>query len=141
MDTELLPLVSEQALDSLTLQQATVPDHRRRWVLDDHYPVLVPAHGETTRGLVIRGLTEEALNRIIFFEGEEFSLSPIDVQLDNGSWEAVSYFADNHRKEISDSDWSLEEWQRTTKADTMPRVARYMKCYGKMSRAEADAYW
>jgi len=141
MDAELLTLVSEQALDTLTLESSIVANHRRRWVLDDHYPVLVPAEGEFTQGLIIRGLNTRALDRIIFFEGEEFFLTPIEVQLENGQWEKVQYFADNHRKEISDTDWSLEEWQRTTKADTLPRVIRYMQCFGKMSRAEADAYW
>lgn len=141
MDTDLLSLVCEQAVDNLVLDAAVVPDHARRWVLDDAYPVLVPETGRVTEGLIIRGLSEYALERIIFFEGEEFELKPIDVQRPQGDWERVQYFADTHRKEISDTEWSLEGWRHSTKADTMPRVTRYMQCFGKMSRAEADAYW
>ncbi len=141
MDTDLLPLVCEQAVDTLILEPAFVSDHSRRWVIDDHYPVLVPEAGRDTHGLIIRGLSAVALERIIFFEGEEFELQPLDVQLSDGRTEHVQFFSDTHRKEISDSEWSLEDWQQSTKADTLERVARYMQCFGKMTRAEADAYW
>lgn len=141
MDTDLLPLVCEQAMDTLALETAVVPERSRRWVLDDHYPVLVAEEGRTTEGLIIRGLEPEALNRIVFFEGEEFNLEPLSVQKANGDWEQVQYFADTNLKEISTWEWTLTEWQRTTKADTLNRVVRYMQCYGKMSIAEADAYW
>jgi hypothetical protein len=141
MDTDLLPLVCEQAMDTLVLEPAVVPGRSRRWVLDDHYPVLVAEDGRTTEGLIIRGLGEEALNRIVFFEGEEFNLEPLLVQKANGEWERVQYFADTNLKEISASEWTLSEWQRTTKADTLHRIVGYMQCYGNMSIAEADAYW
>lgn len=141
MDADLLPLVCEQAMDTLALETAVVPERSRRWVLDDHYPVLVAEEGRTTEGLIIRGLETEALNRIVFFEGEEFNLEPLSVQKPNGDWEQVQYFADTNLKEISTWEWTLTEWQRTTKADTLNRIVRYMQCYGKMSIAEADAYW
>ena len=128
MDAELLELVCQHSIDSLVLEPARVVDHARRWVIDDHYPVLVPEKGCDTQGLIIRGLSEEALDRIVFFEGEEFVLQSIQVLRENDQTEAVNYFADNNRKEISDTDWSMGEWQRTTKSDTMPRVKRYMQC-------------
>ncbi|MFT4728285.1 MAG: hypothetical protein ACI9UN_002792 [Granulosicoccus sp.] len=141
MDTDLLPLVCEQAMDTLVLESAVVPERSRRWVLDDHYPVLVVEEGRTTQGLIIRGLEEEAFSRIVFFEGEEFNLEPLSVQKANGEWERVQYFADTNRKQISASEWTLSEWQRTTKADTLSRIVGYMQCYGKMTLAEADAFW
>lgn len=141
MDADLLPLVCGQALDTLSLESAIVPGRSRRWVLDDHYPVLVEQKNCTTQGLIIRGLEQEAFNRIVFFEGDEFNLEPLSVQKKGGDWEWVQYFADTNLKKISTSEWTLSEWQRTTKVDTLERVVRYMQCYGKMSIAEADAYW
>lgn len=141
MDAELLELVCQQSMETLVLEPAKVIDHARRWVIDDHYPVLLPEKGRDTQGLIIRGLNDESLERIVFFEGEEFTVQLIDVLRENDQSETVKHFADNHRKVISDSDWSMEQWQRTTKPDTMPRVHRYMQCYGRMSAAEADAYW
>ena len=141
MDSELLQLVSRQSLDSMLREPADVVGHARHWVLDDHYPVLVESPDCRTAGLIIRGLETEAMRRIEFFEGEEFSLEIMQVERLGGHLEQVSYFASNHRKPISDRQWLLEDWQRTTKQYTMPRVERYMQCYGLMSIAEADAYW
>ena len=141
MDAELLELVCQQSIGSLVLEPAKVNDYARRWVIDDHYPVLVPEKGRETKGLIIRGLSSESLDRIVFFEGEEFTVQHIEVSRENDLTETVKYFADTHRKVISDTDWSMDEWQRTTKPDTLPRVRRYMQCYGRMSAAEADAYW
>ena len=141
MDTELLQLVCEQSIDTLTLTPAWVQDHARRWVLDDHYPVLVPTPGQRTEGLILQGLDACAMERIVFFEGEEFSLKTLVVTQADGSSQTVQFFADNQRKPVSEMEWQLDDWQRSTKQDTLPRVERYMRCFGKMSIAEADAYW
>lgn len=141
MDAELLELVSGQSISSLVREPVVVHDHVPLWVKDDHYPVLVSRDRANTEGLIIRGLEQEALDRIIFFEGGEFSVQSIEVTNACGITESVQYFADNDHKEISDFIWRLELWQQTTKPDTMPRVERYMQCYGKMSVLEADAFW
>lgn len=141
MDAELLALVCGQDMDTIVREPAVVKDHVPLWVVDDHYPVLVPRAGSHTDGMIIRGLLGESLDRIIFFEGGEFSVQTIDVVTTNGITESVQFFADTDKKQVSDFIWYLDEWQRTTKPDTMPRVVRYMQCYGKMSVDEADAYW
>lgn len=141
MDSDVLQLVSGQSLDTMLREPAEVAGHARRWVLDDHYPVLVADAACRTSGLIIRGLELEAMQRIEFFEGEEFSLEMMQVERPGGQTEQVSYFSSTLRQPISDQEWLLEQWQRTTKQHTMPRVERYMQCYGRMSIAEADAYW
>jgi len=141
MDPDVLGIVALQDLTTLVREAASVSDHARRWVLDDHYPVLVPSPGQHAGGLIIRGLQEEAMRRIEFFEGDEFSLRTLFVENAAGEQEEVCYFADNQRHSISSEEWLLAHWQDTTKAQTLPRVERYMRCYGKMTTTEADAYW
>ncbi len=141
MDPDVLGIVSQQDLTTLVRETARVDNHVRRWVLDDHYPVLVASPGNHTRGLIIRGLQDEAMSRIEFFEGDEFTLRTLSVENARGQLEEVCYFADNERHSISDEEWLLEQWQASTKPATLPRVERYMSCYGKMTTTEADAYW
>lgn len=141
MDAELLSLVCGQHADSFVREPAMVHDHQAFWVSDDHYPVLVPLQGVTTQGIILRDLPSEAIERIVFFEGGEFSIQSIEVVCENGISETVNFFADNHLKSISDTVWHLEDWQRAIKSDTLPRVVRYMECFGKMDVHEADAYW
>jgi len=141
MDPDVLGIVARQDPATLVREAASVADHARRWVLDDHYPVLVPSPGQHTVGLIIRGLQEQAMSRIEFFEGDEFTLRTLFVENAAGDREEVCYFADNQRQPISTEEWLLEQWQAATKAQTLPRVERYMRCYGKMTTTEADAYW
>lgn len=141
MDAELLSLVCGEHADSFVREPAVVHNHQPFWVLDDHYPVLVPLQGATTQGIILRDLPDEAIARIVFFEGGEFSVQSIEVVCENGASEEVSFFADNHLKPVSDTAWRLEDWQRDIKTDTLPRVVRYMECFGKMDVDEADAYW
>lgn len=141
MDAELLSAVCGQDMAEIVREPATVDDHIALWVVNDHYPVLVPRPGARTEGLILRGLNSESLERIIFFEGGEFSVQTIDVRNAAGVFESVQYFEDTELKSISEQVWKLEDWQRDTKPDTMPRVHRYMQCYGKMGVDEADAFW
>ena len=141
MDAELLQLVCGHDTSSIVREPAIVRDHVSLWVQDDHYPVLVPRIGVNTQGLILRNLQPDALDRIVFFEGGEFTVQHIDVTNASGELERVPFFADNNHKDISDVVWRLEHWQETIKVQTLPRVERYMKCYGKMSVDAADAYW
>ena len=141
MDAELLALVCGHSLDTLIREPAVVEDHVPLWVMGDDYPVLVARENSQTQGIIIRGLSAGDLDRIIFFEGGEFSVQHIDVVNTYNAIERVPYFASTDTLGVSENVWQLDQWQRTTKADTMPRVVRYMQCYGKLSIDEADAYW
>ena len=141
MDPDVLALVRGVPLDDLRTEAARVDDRARRRVVDDHYPVLVEMPGERVEGLLIHGLDDHAIERIRFFEGEEFALAPILVRDARGAEVDAVHFADTGRKAVADVPWSLEGWQADTKPDTLPRVRRYMACFGTMSVAEADAHW
>jgi len=141
MDPDVLGIVLGAGAAAWRTMPARVHDRARRWVVDDHYPVLVESPGVHVDGLLIHGLAETALDRIRFFEGEEFALAPIVVRDTDDDEIDARYFADTGRKDIADIAWSLADWQTSTKSDTLPRVHRYMACYGTMSIAEADAFW
>ena len=141
MDADLLAAVTGDDNNALQREAAVVKDHVALWVIDDHYPVLVPRPGTSTAGFIIRGLTANAFERIVFFEGGEFSVQQLQVINSKGMPETVAFFADADVKPVSEHIWTLEQWQHATKADTMVRVKRYMQCFGKMSIDEADAYW
>jgi len=142
MDPDVLALVCDVAPGSFPTESARAVDSTRRWVVDDHYPVLVAAPGEALDGVLVHDLDESALARIRFFEGEEFELAPITVRRDaDGESVRAWHFAHAARKAVADMAWELADWQSSTKADMLPRVRRYMACFGRMSVAEADAYW
>ena len=142
MDPDVLALVCDVPVGRFQTEPARAENSARRWVVDDHFPVLVAAAGESLDGLLVHGLGETALARIGFFEGEEFVLEPIRVRR-RANDEPVDawHFAHTGVLDVADTAWDLADWQSSTKPDALPRMRRYMACFGRMSVAEADAYW
>jgi len=144
MDPEVLGIVCEAATGRAVTEPAVVENRARRWVVDDHYPVLVAAPGESVAGLLVHGLDERAHERVVFFEGEEFVLEPIVVRGGadgRGRLIEACFFAHTGCEAVSDMRWELADWQANVKSDTLLRIRRYMDCFGVMGVAEADAYW
>ena len=153
MDEEVLAIVCDRPIATFATEPARVSGRARRAVTDDHYPVLVEAPGASVEGLLIHGLDAAALERIAFFEGEEFTLEPIRVtRAAEGATRSSGrasgpleldavHFAHTDRKPVGESGWELADWQANTKPDTLPRVRRYMAHFGVLSVAEADAHW
>ena len=142
MDPDVLALVCDVEPGRFRTEPARAEDSARRWVVDDHYPVRVAAAGESLPGLLVHGLDDESLARIEFFEGEEFVLAPLLVRrASDGAPIEARHFAHTGRKAVAEAPWELADWQASTKADTLPRVRRYMACFGRMSVVEADAHW
>lgn len=141
MDEDVLAIVGDRAPGTFATEPASVSGRARRAVRDDHYPVLVRAPDESVDGLLIHDIDAVALERIAFFEGEEFALEPIRVTGERSGELVAMHFAHTDRKPIDEAAWTLEGWQASTKPDTLLRIRRYMSHFGVLSVAEADAYW
>ena len=141
MDEDVLAIVGDRPVGTFATEAACVPDRVRRAVRDDHYPVLVTAPGGRVDGLLIHDVDAIALERIAFFEGEEFALEPIRVTGERSGELEAMHFAHTDRKPIDEVAWTLEGWQVNTKPDTLRRIHRYMSHFGVLSVAEADAHW
>lgn len=140
MDTSVLALVSAQPLQELTVVPAMLRDHVQREVIGESFPVLVPEPGGTASGSLIHGLDETALERILFFEGDEYRLAPLTVIVDGTSLEA-SHFEDANTYRTGERSWDLASWQTVHRAEFLTRAKAYMQLFGTMSKAEADAHW
>ena len=143
MDHDVLSLVAGMDMRSLKLQAATVSGYRQAAVAEESYPVLVESAGSGCNGLLIYGLTPVALERILFFEGEEYSLSPISVLPEdsvNGPVDAF-YFRDAGVYSVQANAWSFETWQAEHKESFLVASREYMALFGSMTAAEADAHW
>lgn len=141
MDIDVLLRVTKLPGEAIGLRRAMLPNHRQRQVLGESFPVVQPLAGAMTEGVLIDGLTPQAIARIRFFEGDEYRLDEIAVQLPDGTTEPARYFADTERYRVADHAWDLQTWQRTEKALFLQRIDQYMPLYGTMSATEADAYW
>ena len=143
MDRDVLSLVAGMEVSTLELQAATVSGYQQAEVAEESYPVLVESAGSGCNGLLIYGLTRIALDRILFFEGEEYLLSPISAHPKETGNQAVNafYFRDAGVYSVLENAWSFETWQAEHKESFLVASREYMALFGSMTAAEADAYW
>lgn len=141
MDPDILEIVSGMPRDALTIETAEALDVAQREVVGQDFPVLVATPGARAEGILVRGLTALALDRILFFEGEEYTVE--DLAVLNGAGERVpaKFFADAAVYEVTMSPWCLEAWWQEKKPEFVERTRRFMTLHGTMSAAAADAYW
>jgi gamma-glutamylcyclotransferase (GGCT)/AIG2-like uncharacterized protein YtfP len=149
MDPDVLNTVCIGAAAEITTQPAIVKGFKRRLVVNQSFPVLVSAADESVLGLLIHGLSKENVHRAQFFEGEQYELAAMTVEALPDSHATgyatgpcnAQYFASTGHYQVQADDWHLPTWQQQHKRDFLPRLHRYMQCYGHMSMAEADAHW
>ena len=141
MDRDVLGLVSGIDADNLLLTPATVYGQQQREVVEACYPVLVPDETASCSGLLISQLTALALQRIMFFEGEEYFLAPLAVSAHGGSVVNAWYFCDAGVYSVRPTAWDFAAWQNTHKTSFMQASTAYMALFGTMTAAEADVHW
>ena len=140
MDDDVLRVVTGRDPDGLDIVAADAPGRAQREVVGESYPILVPDAGSRARGRLVGGLDAEALERVLFFEGEEYAIAPLEVEV-GGERRPAQYFRDTGVYRTSGGSWDFARWRAAGIDDFLDHTARYMALYGTMSAAEADAVW
>ena len=140
MDTDVLAHVLGDDHPIVEVQPARVLGRVQRCVVGQNYPVLITQEQGTVQGVLISGLNSSGFERIVFFEGDEYVLDSLDVEVDDRSIRAC-YFRDTGVDEVTDQEWQFDRWLKNEKAAFVERTRNYMTWFGKLSRTEADRYW
>ncbi|MCA8966450.1 MAG: gamma-glutamylcyclotransferase [Planctomycetes bacterium] len=141
LDIDVLALVVERDVAAADLRAARIDDYQRVRLLHDTYPMLVPAPGQCVHGAVFDLRSERELERIRFFEADEYQFETCRVQLPDGAWHEALFCAEAAMPGGALGEWHLAEWQRRHKARYLRQARRYMSAFGLMSPAQADSLW
>ncbi len=149
IDTEVLRLVTAMSPDELSFSDAVAEGYRCSKIAEDSCPVLIAKDGCNASGKLVKGLTQEALRRIVFFEGPEYSLDQVTVRRIQSSSEpdfnrvrtTAWYFRDAGSYTVLSSDWHYDVWVETDRSPFLQSSEVYMASYGKLTAEEADAIW
>lgn len=126
--------------DYLEFIPAFAPRSELRLVINENFPVIVfNDQFAGVQGTLVKGLSGEDINRILFFEDVEFTPQQIDLEV-NGAIERASYFSQQGAKP-SEVHWSFDEWQKKYERLSVITADLWMELYGKYSAVEADRYW
>jgi len=140
-DEEVRTLVLGRMATAFRSEPAWMPGVAAALVPGESYPYLVSLEGARAAGELIHGLDDTCLDRILFFEGDEYAFAECEVERAGGDRVAAMHFGGVAIPETPVVTWSLEQWQVSEKARFLSMTRRYMALWGHATRAQAEAVW
>ena len=140
-DADVLALVLGSDRLDVRSEPAWMPGAAAVLVPGESYPHLVPTEGARAPGEVLYGLGETGLDRIRFFEGDEYALIECEVERASGERIAAVHFGGVAIPPAPVVAWSLEQWQASEKARFLAMARKYMAGWRRGTRTEAEALW
>ena len=140
-DEDVRALVLGRALPAARTEPAWMPGVAAALVPGESYPYLVSAEGTRAPGELIHGLDEKGLDRILFFEGDEYSCVECVVERTGGERVAAMHFGGVAVPEAPVVPWSLEQWRAREKPRFLSMTREYMALWRRATRAQAEALW
>ena len=91
-------------------QDATLADFAAYWVQGQPFPMITAEPGGQAQGILLQGLSQEDLDRIVFYEaGFDYDLVPVQVAAAGASHPAVMFQCEEGRWPRG-AIWSLADW-------------------------------
>lgn len=115
MDAEVRSWILGQWIGRRTLAPAVLPRHRRVYLRNRAYPVVVPDLGHDVRGVLADGLDRRAAANLAAFESDEYVALERAVILGSGVAVTARVFLASRLARPSVRDWDVETWQRLHK--------------------------
>ncbi len=140
-DADVRALVLGSGHPEIRIEPAWMPGATAARVPGESYPYLVPMEGACAAGELLHGLGGTCLDRIGFFEGDEYALVECEVERASGARTAAVHFGGVAIPPAPVAAWSLEQWQASEKARFLSMARKYMAGWRRGTRAEAEALW
>ena len=140
-DDDVRTLVLGRIATAFRTEPAWMPGVAAALVPGESYPFLVSLEGSYAAGELIHGLDERCFNRILFFEGDEYTFVECEVERAGGDRVGAMHFGGVAIPESPVVTWSLERWQAQEKERFLSMTRRYMALWGHATRTQAEAVW
>ena len=140
-DVEVRSLVLGRAPPALRTEPAWMPGAATAVVPGESYPYLVSVEGARACGELVHGLDGRCLDRIVFFEGDEYAFVECEVERAGGERVAAMHFGGVAIAQAPVTAWSLQRWQAREKPAFLSMTREYMALWPRATRAQAEAVW
>ena len=107
---------------------------------DDPMPVIVRTGG-LTKGLLLRGLTMHAWNRIRFFESDDYYCAGLHVSLAQGNSAQAFAFWPLRSLRRTAKPWNFRAWQRADKELALVAARQFMDYFGASAEVDLAEAW
>lgn len=127
----LLELVLGRERSKIDLSDAALTDHVTHWVKDEPFPMIAEQTGGQAQGVLVRGLSQEDIARLRFYEGGfEYDLKSVQVKSDGSLYSADVFFPAPDRWQQG-ALWDLSDWQIQWARLSLNTAREVMEHYGK----------
>ncbi len=142
MDPEVRSHVFADSIDSGQIVSAVAHGYQTLTYPGETFPVLVSHAGGQAQGEVLLNPNAEALERMTFYEGDEYGMGSLEVVVADGSTLIAHYNQASSEELPLTAPWCFDHWQRHERETFVEMCRQYMqRCWGKMSIHDADAVW
>jgi hypothetical protein len=143
LEPQLRDVVFADALGNTLIKGATANDFATLKYPGEAFPVLMPWPFQKATGVVLIDPPAVALERMAFYEGDEYEIATLAVTLSNGDQIQAEY---NKALELDglvfNDFWCLDTWRKNESHIMIEMAKRYMdRCWGQMNIIEADHVW
>ncbi|TDK50293.1 NUDIX domain-containing protein [Antarcticimicrobium luteum] len=133
----LLEIVLGRTAGCIDARPGRLPDHAVFWARDEVFPLIAPAPGQNTPGLLVRGLDAEDLARLNFYEGGfGYGRETVQLTLENGEFAAAEVFFPEPGLWTPGDPWSLTDWAARWGALSCRAATEAMGYFGRIGPAE-----
>jgi Gamma-glutamyl cyclotransferase, AIG2-like len=140
IDTDLVRLVLDREIDDLVFTAAELLGYERRRAKNESFPIIVPTPGGRVEGQLVEGLTAADVERIRWYESDDYALHPCLVGIEERRHEAHVFLA-TETLEPEDAHWDFDHWAKTEKPMCIALATEIMAQYGQISAEELVRRW
>lgn len=129
------PLLAVVLGRAVAAQPATLPGHAVHWAEGGAFPVLVAAGGGRAPGVLVRGLSDQDVARLDYYEaGFAFDTRVLTVETAEGAAGALVYIPRAGQWQPG-APWHLADWQARYGAEVTATAGDVMAFYGEKPAA------
>lgn len=140
MDTDLVRLVLDREIEDLLFTSAELLGYERRRAKNESFPIIVPTPGGRVEGVLVEGLTSTDVERIRWYESDDYALRPCLVGIEERRHEAHVFLA-TETLEPEETAWDFDHWVATEKPMCMALATEIMAQYGQINSTELVRRW
>ena len=135
MDSIVLKRVIGEYNKGIQKRQGILKDFKRVKVKEAHYPAIVDSKGDKVEGLVVYGITNDALLLLDGFEDDEYRRKNVTVFLrDDQKTKAATYVAGPNMA-LDDEGWCFSTWQKNHRKEFLENLA----IWNRIEKGQRDA--
>lgn len=124
MDSDVADQILGRPLASFAPEPASLTGYKRVYVAEATYPGIVQDPDSTVDGILARNVTAEEVERLNTFEGPDYDMHNVSVRVASGEQIETRVFVPVPSLALTNTFWSLEDWQGTEKTTFLDGMTR-----------------